>query len=231
MTEIKRYEMDCDDPLFIDIRKVQSKDGEFVTYEDHATIVAALQEQVRALAADCSKKLHSDLYIAIRTMSELEALDDKHLTICYMPASETSKLNFNEIMPSHVSAKVTDVLYWERVNLTVALIDSEESRRAYQVLNRSGFTYDFEFIPHVTICQGDKTSEYRGIIGEEIIIGNPYIRVRPSKKKNPATDAVLREIRADGAMACGVHLREWYDYQVEERSEEFAAAIRAGEQP
>lgn len=45
------------------------------------------------------------------------------------------------------------------------------------------------------------------------------------------TDAVLREIRADGAMACGVHLREWYDYQVEERAEEFAAAIRAGEQP
>lgn len=47
----------------------------------------------------------------------------------------------------------------------------------------------------------------------------------------PATDAALREIRADGAMACGVHLREWYDYQVEERAEEFAAAIRAGEQP
>ena len=47
----------------------------------------------------------------------------------------------------------------------------------------------------------------------------------------PATDAALREIRADGAMACGVHLREWYDYQVEERAEEFAAAIRTGEQP
>lgn len=45
------------------------------------------------------------------------------------------------------------------------------------------------------------------------------------------TDAVLREIRADGAMACGTHLREWYDYQVEERAEEFAAAILAGEQP
>jgi len=49
--------------------------------------------------------------------------------------------------------------------------------------------------------------------------------------ETPATDAALREIRADGAMACGVHLREWYDYQVEERAEEFAAAILAGEQP
>ena len=48
-------------------------------------------------------------------------------------------------------------------------------------------------------------------------------------EETPATDAALREIRADGAMACGVHLREWYDYQVEERAEEFAARIRAGE--
>lgn len=46
----------------------------------------------------------------------------------------------------------------------------------------------------------------------------------------PATDAALREIRADGAMECGVHLREWYGYQVEERAEEFAAALRTGEQ-
>ena len=48
--------------------------------------------------------------------------------------------------------------------------------------------------------------------------------------ENPfaATDAFLNEVRAEGAIACGVHLREWYDYQVESRAEDFAAKLRAG---
>ncbi|PLR20368.1 hypothetical protein PZBJ_20155 [Pantoea endophytica] len=45
---------------------------------------------------------------------------------------------------------------------------------------------------------------------------------------SPATDAILNEVRAEGAIACGVHLREWYDYQVESRAEDFAAQLRAG---
>lgn len=47
--------------------------------------------------------------------------------------------------------------------------------------------------------------------------------------KTPATDAYLNSVRAEGALACGIHLREWYDYQVEERAEDFAAQLRAGE--
>lgn len=42
----------------------------------------------------------------------------------------------------------------------------------------------------------------------------------------PATDAAIRELQAQGAISCGIHLREWYDYQVEERAEEFAAQLR-----
>lgn len=49
-------------------------------------------------------------------------------------------------------------------------------------------------------------------------------------ENTPATSAYLNSVRADGAMACGIHLREWYDYQVEARAEEFAAQLRAGEQ-
>lgn len=44
--------------------------------------------------------------------------------------------------------------------------------------------------------------------------------------KTPATDAYANQLRAEGAEACGVHLREWYDYQVEQRSEAFAANLR-----
>lgn len=208
MTEIKRYA--CD--VYYDRGMYDHSDGDFVSHDDHAAIVAtkdariseletmfqkkgvqdgnkitALQDQARALAAENSQGEDIDLYVAIRTMSDIEALDDKHLTICYMTVSETSKLNVNEIIPSQVSAKVTDIVYWERVNLTVALIDSEESKSAYQMLTNNGFTYDLDFIPHVTIGKGDKTEENINLIGKEIMIGNPYIRLRSSKKETPTT--------------------------------------------
>jgi len=115
MKEIKRYLVSGSE-----FEVTQHPDGDYVEFEDHAAIVAALQEQVRALTA------------------------------------ENSKLR--------------------------------------------------DWLVSDTMCEVDESAF-------------------------PATDAALREIRADGAMACGVHLREWYDYQVEERAEEFAAAILAGEQP
>lgn len=52
MTEIKRYEMEKEYSLDINVIPVEEHDGSFVRYEDHAAIVAALQEQVRALAAE-----------------------------------------------------------------------------------------------------------------------------------------------------------------------------------
>ena len=54
MTEIKRYEMEKEYSLDINVIPVEEHDGSFVRYDDHAAIVAALQEQVRALAADNS---------------------------------------------------------------------------------------------------------------------------------------------------------------------------------
>lgn len=125
----KEYSLD------INVIPVEEHDGSFVRYEDHAAIVAALQEQVRALAAD------------------------------------------GAIM----QAAIDQTIGWQQS------VDAGNT----------------ESVRCLVAIQG----------------------------KTPRIDAALREIRADGAMACGVHLREWYDYQVEERAEEFSAAIRTGEQP
>lgn len=54
MTEIKRYEMEKEYSLDINVIPVEEHDGSFVRYDDHAAIVAALQEQVRALAAEAN---------------------------------------------------------------------------------------------------------------------------------------------------------------------------------
>lgn len=55
MTEIKRYEMEKEYSLDINVNPVEEHDGSFVRYDDHAAIVAALQEQVRALAAESAR--------------------------------------------------------------------------------------------------------------------------------------------------------------------------------
>lgn len=52
MTEIKRYEMEKEYSLDINVIPVEEHDGSFVRYDDHAAIVAALKEQVQKLAAE-----------------------------------------------------------------------------------------------------------------------------------------------------------------------------------
>lgn len=46
MKEIKRYEMEKEYSLDINVIPVEEHDGSFVRYDDHATIVAALQEKL-----------------------------------------------------------------------------------------------------------------------------------------------------------------------------------------
>lgn len=151
-----------------------------------------------ALAAENSGLKNSDFYIALRTESDADILNDKHLTICYMSASATSKLDVNRIMPQQAEAKISAVEYWERVNLTVALIDSPDAHAAHKLSKIAGFTYDLEFMPHVTLGCGDTTKEHQNLVGKILTIGSPYIRIKESKRKTPDTDAFLAEVRAQG---------------------------------
>lgn len=165
-----------------------------------------LEAKCAALAAENVGLTNMDLYIALRTESNTDILNDKHLTICYMSASATTKLDVNRIMPAPVVATVSKVEYWERVNLTVALIDSPDVHSAYEVSKTSGFTYDLEFMPHVTLGCGDITNEHQCLVGKILSIGNPYVRIKETKKQTPATDSFLAEVRAQGVVAAIEHL-------------------------
>lgn len=58
MTEIKRYDVDSDPQAGpASLWDIEDENGKFVYYEDHAAIVAELQEQVRALAAENAQML------------------------------------------------------------------------------------------------------------------------------------------------------------------------------
>ncbi|MHA0919045.1 hypothetical protein [Enterobacter cloacae] len=176
----------------------------------------------------------TDLYIALRTESNTDILNDKHLTICYMSASATTKLDVNRIMPEPVVATVSKVEYWERVNLTVAIIDSPDVYGAHEVSKTAGFTYDLEFIPHVTLGYGDTTSEHQRLVGKTLSIGSPYIRIKETKKQTPATDAFLAEVRAQGVEMFAAVLRRkgddaFFDAIAEAQAnaaDQFAAQLR-----
>ncbi|TYG14975.1 hypothetical protein DJ541_23965 [Enterobacter asburiae] len=168
------------------------------TIENLQMQLNAEREAKLALAAENAGVTKTDLYIALRTESNTDILNDKHLTICYMSASATTKLDVNRIMPEPVVATVSKVEYWERVNLTVAIIDSPDVYGAHEVSKTAGFTYDLEFIPHVTLGYGDTTSEHQRLVGKALSIGNPYVRIKETKMQTPATDAFLAEVRAQG---------------------------------
>ncbi|NLR52117.1 hypothetical protein HG694_01245 [Citrobacter freundii] len=178
---------------------------------DMAVQLANSESKCRELAAENSNCSASDLYIALRTESDTDALSDKHITVCYMSASATSKLDVNSIMPQKAKASVVDVVYWERANLTVAIIDSPEAYCAYEASMASGFTYDLEFIPHVTLGCGDATSEHKNLVGKTLSIGSPYIRLKQAKKKTTATSPFLAEVRAQGVDAAIDHLSKKFE--------------------
>lgn len=181
------------------------------------------------LAAENAGVTKTDLYIALRTESNTDILNDKHLTICYMSASATTKLDVNRIMPEPVVATVSKVEYWERVNLTVAIIDSPDVYGAHEVSKTAGFTYDLEFIPHVTLGYGDTTSEHQRLVGKTLSIGSPYIRIKETKKQTQATDAFLAEVRAQGVEMFAI---EWggHDSPYGQDACNFADKIRKGVQ-
>lgn len=64
-------------------------------------------------------------------------------------------------------------------------------------------------------------------LAEEIGFNDAVTLMNRWKGETPATDAILNAVRAEGAIACGIHLREWYDYKVEKRADDFANQLRA----
>lgn len=86
MTEIKRYA--CD--VYYDRGMYDHSDGDFVSHDAHAAIVAALQEQVRALAAEKENARDVMLYAANNIAYGIFNLSDKKLSDLKRGLSDTT---------------------------------------------------------------------------------------------------------------------------------------------
>lgn len=104
----------------------------------------------------------------------LDSKIDGHITLCFCETKKSGKVSTHN---GNGVATVIDVVYWERVDLTVALVDCDLAMERHEYYKSNGYDYDHEFIPHVTIGKGDLVADNLAINGERLIVGNEYIRI------------------------------------------------------
>lgn len=97
-----------------------------------------------------------------------------HVTLCFCDANKGGKVSTNS---GQDDATISDVVYWPHVDLTVLLVDSEFAHDRYNYYKENGYTYDHEFIPHITVGKGDVVEDFKRLIGFEFYLGEEYIRI------------------------------------------------------
>lgn len=70
---------------------------------------------------------------------------------------------------------VKDVVYFEGADVTVALVASKLAEDRHKVLTSIGLKYEHEYLPHVTICKGNKVVEFTQLIGINVMLHSEYI--------------------------------------------------------
>ena len=99
---------------------------------------------------------------------------DGHITLSFCDVQKAGKFQTTD---SSQLACVYAIEYWGRVNLTVALVDSPLAWERFEYWSGLGYTYDLEFIPHITLGEGDLTKKYEHLIGEAMLIDGEYARL------------------------------------------------------
>lgn len=109
--------------------------------------------------------------------SGLEVLGTEwHITTMYAPLKPTGRITTDS---SVHTAKIIDVVYWEHVDLTVALVESEFATSCYNKWVERGFDMEFDsYVPHITVGKGDQTETFHWMKGSNYQIGREYVRIK-----------------------------------------------------
>lgn len=99
---------------------------------------------------------------------------DGHITLCFCDTEKAGKFStFN----GKGAATVVDVEYWEHVDITVLVVDCQVAKIRHEYYKSLGYTYDHEFIPHITVGRGDVVSDFIHLKGDRFIVGSEYARI------------------------------------------------------
>lgn len=116
------------------------------------------------------------VYTALQTACAAQALQG-HITTSFSVI--TGKVpKFESLGVEHLmkfKCIVKEIVYWEHVGLTVALVDSPDSHKRFEQLKQLGFKYEHEFVPHITIGKGDLVEEHQALVGVKVFIVGEYM--------------------------------------------------------
>lgn len=103
----------------------------------------------------------------------------KHLTMCFMDATEVKKLPMAELKT--LLCKEFKVEYWPGPDITVILVEDTVVMGVQKMLDECGYTYnEHDFKPHITMCKGDQADLVNIMLQgySSIRLTNPYISVK-----------------------------------------------------
>ena len=119
------------------------------------------------------------VYLAAVSKSDVELLDNKHVTLSFGDTKATDKLSFNELMRFFpCQGYVKEVVYWERPDVTVALLNTENILSAQKYCQSVGFDYDLDFIPHITLGKGNLVDKFKEVEWQNFELVDCYIRLK-----------------------------------------------------
>lgn len=108
-----------------------------------------------------------------------------HITLSFFEPHETKKLDINDLVnkirpyQDQQIATVSKVEYWEKVNLTVLIVESDFLHSLHNDMKNAGFNYEnHQFIPHITVGAGNQTDQYLELIGGDVELSHIYIRMK-----------------------------------------------------
>lgn len=126
--------------------------------------------------------MKTKLYMAYRVTLEhrlSSVATDKHLTICFMDASEVKRLPMTNL--ENIPCKEYRVEYWPGPDITVIVIEDDIVTDVQDRLTEIGYTYnEHEFKPHITMCKGNQTDIISTMLRgySQIRLHSPYVSVK-----------------------------------------------------
>jgi 2'-5' RNA ligase len=125
------------------------------------------------------------MYTAVKVKSSFPELNNGHLTLSFSDVKETEKLclkTLSDFFPS--KATISEIVFFDKAGVTVALVNSQEIISANNYLNSIGMEYDMDFKPHVTLSYGgeNKVEFFSHLINKEIEFDEVYLKIKNFNK-------------------------------------------------
>lgn len=112
-------------------------------------------------------------YTGLPITSPLE-LSMLHITTTFAPMVKTGRLKMHERV---ATGNIVEVVYWANCNKTVALVSCPVANDRFKYWTGNGFIYDYEYKPHITLCDDNRVDEFKRLEGSWFRTGPEYLRM------------------------------------------------------